>query len=35
MMIKDNVKTAQANLNRNDFTQHGMHLNANLVQRRD
>jgi hypothetical protein len=29
MIAKDNVKIVQANLNRNDFTQHGMHLNAN------
>jgi hypothetical protein len=29
MKGKGNVKIVQANLNRNDFTQHGMHLNAN------
>jgi hypothetical protein len=29
MMTKDNVKIVQANLNRNNFTQHDMHLNAN------
>jgi hypothetical protein len=29
MMTKDNVKIVQANLNRNYFTQHGRHLNAN------
>jgi effector-binding domain-containing protein len=29
MMAKDNVKVVQANLNRNYFTQHSIHLNAN------
>jgi hypothetical protein len=29
MMTKDNVKIVQANLKRNYFTQHGIHLNAN------
>jgi hypothetical protein len=29
MKTNVNVKTVQANLNRSDFTRHGMHLNAN------
>jgi Cu/Ag efflux pump CusA len=28
MKIKDNVKAVQTDLNRNDLTRHGMHLNA-------
>jgi hypothetical protein len=28
MKIKENVKVIQSKLSRNDFTRHGMHLNA-------